>query len=123
MKLLYAQLDANLIKSGGNYSPFVFVDAEGVHVGDQDNHEIFPSAKLAKKHVAQYILPSRKLAAARRADTHSNDYAESLWHEDACLQLDSINLISESHAGELMASARQLERNLSALLSAATAKE
>jgi hypothetical protein len=89
MRLTMEQRDSNLVM-GGNYSPFVFVDADGVHVGDQDNHRIFESARFAIEHVRFQILPAKQLAKARRADPQGNDFARALWHEDAALQLDAL---------------------------------
>jgi len=91
------QRDSNLV-TGGNYSPFVFVDRDGVHVGDQDNHRIFESVRFAIEHARFQILPARQLAKARRADPHGIEFARALWHDDASLQLDALYTLARAAA-------------------------
>ena len=38
--------ELNMI-SGGHCDPFVYRDADGIHIGDRDNHEIFVTVEQA----------------------------------------------------------------------------
>ena len=97
MRLTMEQSDSNLV-TGGNYSPFVFVDFDGVHVGDQDNHNVYEAARYAIENTRFQILPAKQLAKVRRADPHGNEYARALWHDDAMLQLDALYTLARAAA-------------------------
>jgi hypothetical protein len=78
---------------GGNHGPFVYRDADGIHVGDCDNHEVFASIAEAIQYAERARLSGNALGRARQHaedDARDNDAAEYSWHEDAGLQLDAL---------------------------------
>lgn len=78
---------------GGNYDPFVYRDAAGIHIGDCDNHEIFQSMAAALTYAKGARLSGGRLSTARAAatgDYRNNDAAEYFWHQDAGLQIDAL---------------------------------
>ena len=82
----------NLIATHGNCGSFVYRDAEGVHIGDCDNHEIFQTVAEALEYAKRARLSGAALSTARAAahdpQRADNTVAEYYWHLDAGLQID-----------------------------------
>jgi len=88
----------NLIDDNGNHGPFVYRGEDGIHVGDDDNDDVFETVEEAIESVKKFRLSGGELSIARshaERDYRDNIAAEYHWHQDAGLQLDALRRLFE----------------------------
>ena len=93
MKLTAISWELNLVK-GGHYSPFVYRDSAGIHIGDCDNQECFSTVEQAIEYAEAARLRDIDLSLLSEAAERypgSNYESEYFWHEDAGLQLNALS--------------------------------